>query len=233
MYRRVPNQPLLMRQMQKGPMIHTRILRHPTPEHLRIPRIDMAIEVNHTDLTPPLKGIPKRRQGCSVIPAQYNNPRRPKLTRIRRPPRYHPVRLVQLPQCERVVQERQRRVSAVNDLGPLQEAVLARVDAPGEVGGHARGALADAAGAEACAGARGDAGVERGAEEGDIVGWDGGGGGEAVDVREVSEGGEAGEGGVGGYVYVFCGGVEGGLEGGAGVGVDCCNGREGDFPCYG
>lgn len=60
------------------------------------------------------------------------------------------------------------------------------------VGGLAGGGVADSAGAEACAGAVGDGGVEGGADDGYVEGLVGG--GQAFDVAEVGEGGDACEG---------------------------------------
>jgi hypothetical protein len=189
---RIQNQTLLVREMQKRPMIDAGVVADPPAQYLRIPRVEVAVEVDHTDWSPVLIRRAQRRQRGGVVAPQRDDSRRAgDVGGICGPRGDGLVGVEQLVQCERVVQEGQGRVATVDDFRPGLEAVLVRVSAPAEGEGHAAGALSNPAGAEARAGTAGGASVEGGAEEGDVIfeGWVGG---EAVRPGEVGEGGEAG-----------------------------------------
>lgn len=154
-----------MRDVQKRAVVHAGVMRDSAANHVRIPRVDVAVEVNHTDGPPALMRRPQRRQRRRMIASQRQDSRRLRNLRcICRAARYSPVGSLQLGECDGVVKKGERRVAAVDDPGPGPEAVRARVDGPAEGGRDAAGAVADAVGAVAGTRAGGYALIRSGEE---------------------------------------------------------------------
>lgn len=105
----------------------------PFKTHLRIFHLaeetkltDVTIKVHDGHLPPPILDGAQGREGCRVVAAEGEDPRRYGGVPVGgRAARYYSVRLVQLLERVRVVQPDQRRVAAVRDGGPGAEWVLA------------------------------------------------------------------------------------------------------------